>query len=117
MTDSLPMINSDTASQLQLRQTLGFGRITEVAWSLDGQVLAVGGARGIWLYPATDLNNEGRLLEGHTGLVTGIAFSPTDNRLASTSVDSTIRVWDIDTGAELHTLQVPDYTFEAVTFS
>src|SRR5215813_5281957 len=38
-----------------------------------------------------------KLLKGHTHTVYGIAFTPS-SRLVSASLDSTIRLWDIDTG-------------------
>ena len=36
--------------------------------------------------------------------VTGVAFHPTKNLVASCSYDSTIKLWNTDTGAELSTL-------------
>ncbi|CAG9942991.1 unnamed protein product [Clonostachys rosea f. rosea IK726] len=43
-------------------------------------------------------------LQGHKGSVSAIAFSSDSRLLASGSHDSTIRIWDPDTGAELHRL-------------
>jgi WD40 repeat protein len=43
-------------------------------------------------------------LKGHSGVITSIAFSPDNNRLATTSSDATIKVWDRETGQELLTL-------------
>ena len=43
-------------------------------------------------------------LEGHTGEILGIAFSPDGSRLASCGVDRKIRVWDLASGKTVHEL-------------
>jgi WD40 repeat protein len=56
-------------------------------------------------------------LSGHTGPITGVAFSSDSQRVASSSKDGTIRIWDLATGTE--TLSIPasqDGVFH-VTFS
>jgi len=78
---------------------LGRGMLRSVAWSPDGELIAVGGALGIWLYDA-DLTLRGRLT-GHTKAVYDLAFSPDGARLASVSHDLTVRIWDVTTQAEL----------------
>lgn len=45
------------------------------------------------------------LLKGHTGPVSNIAFSPSGNRLASSSSDSTLKIWDLPLRTCTHTLE------------
>ncbi|KAL2816139.1 WD40-repeat-containing domain protein [Aspergillus granulosus] len=44
-------------------------------------------------------------LEGHSGLVTSVAFSPNGQLLASGSLDRTVRLWDTATGGLKQTLE------------
>ena len=67
-----------------------------VAFSPDGNLLAIATSMGIWIYDART-TEELALLTGHTDIVTCIAFSPDGNLLASSSDDTTVRLWDVNT--------------------
>ncbi|EXL51561.1 hypothetical protein FOCG_09485 [Fusarium oxysporum f. sp. radicis-lycopersici 26381] len=56
-------------------------------------------------------------LEGHEGLVWSVAFSPDGQRLASASVDKTVKIWDAMTGHCQATLEGHGDSVLAVAFS
>lgn len=70
--------------------------LRSMALSPDGSTLAVGGTGGLlWLLDASTGERTATLL-GHRGRVGGLAFDPTNQQLASISLeDSTLRLWDL----------------------
>ena len=42
-----------------------------------------------------------RTLEGHSGLVYSVAISADGMRVVSGSTDETVKIWDVETGAEV----------------
>ena len=46
-----------------------------------------------------------RIFEGHNGAVLGVAITPDGRRVVSASGDSTLRVWDLESGQSLRTIQ------------
>nr|XP_018683146.1 PREDICTED: transcriptional corepressor LEUNIG-like isoform X3 [Musa acuminata subsp. malaccensis] len=65
-------------------------------FSSDGKLLATGGHdKKAVLWHADDLKLKSTL-EEHTLLITDVRFSPSMPRLATSSFDKTVRVWDVD---------------------
>ncbi|KAI7974215.1 hypothetical protein EIK77_004967 [Talaromyces pinophilus] len=56
-------------------------------------------------------------LEGHSGRVNSVVFSPDSQRVASGSKDTTIKLWDAKTGSELQTLRGHSDSVISVAFS
>jgi len=55
-----------------------------------------------------------RTLVGHTGAVQSVAVTSDGRRAVSASLDSTLQVWDLETGVALHTLKGHTKAVEAV---
>ncbi|OAP64881.1 hypothetical protein AYL99_00853 [Fonsecaea erecta] len=56
-------------------------------------------------------------LEGHSDWVNSVAFSPDSTRLASASVDGTVKIWNVSSGASLQTLEGHSAGVNSVAFS
>lgn len=96
---------------------LGKGKISAVKFSPDGSQIAVASSVGIWLYDV-HTGQEIALLPGHrdgfstsiysavggTLTVNTLAFSSDGKMLASASQDGTLRLFDVTTHNERHTL-------------
>ncbi|WP_325034773.1 WD40 repeat domain-containing protein [Nostoc sp. 'Lobaria pulmonaria (5183) cyanobiont'] len=57
------------------------------------------------------------ILAGHRSYVCAIAFSPDGQHLASGSADCTVKLWDVNTGQELYTLDNHSDWVNSVAFS
>ena len=58
-----------------------------------------------------------RTLVGHTGSVSGVAFSPDGKRIVSGSGDQTLKIWDAEKGQEIFTLKGHTDLVNRVAFS
>ncbi|XP_058724833.1 transcriptional corepressor LEUNIG-like isoform X2 [Vicia villosa] len=65
-------------------------------FSSDGKLLASGGHDKKAVLWYTDSLKQKATLEEHSSLITDVRFSPTLPRLATSSYDKTVRVWDVD---------------------
>jgi len=67
----------------------------DIAWSSDGNLIAVGTSDGYIKILKADNGEISKNLSGHTMWVTGVQFSPDGTLLSSISLDGTIRLWGI----------------------
>ena len=94
---------------------LGRGREPDIAFSPDGQYLAIGNSLGIWLYDLATLSPVA-LWETGRGMVGRVAFSPNEKWLAASNSDQILKVLDIQNGECLTQVETDDY-ISGLTFS
>jgi WD40 repeat protein/serine/threonine protein kinase len=138
--DSSGMKMYDAATGAELlrfeRNSVGFRlpppAITSIAFSPDGTRIVAASARALGsdggpprLDPESSLVgvfdvSSGNMLTtftGHRESATSAVFSPDGQRIASGSLDKTIKVWDANTGAELLTLRGHESRVLSVAYS
>lgn len=100
--------------------TQNFGGVQAIAFSPIQDVFAVGDTiGGIRLFRIED-RQPYLYLEGHgknLSVITNIAFSPDGQMLASSSIDSTVKIWHLDTGECLKTFTGKQQWIWSVAFS
>ncbi|HXT59984.1 MAG TPA: c-type cytochrome domain-containing protein, partial [Pirellulales bacterium] len=91
-----------------LEREIAVGQPAQViAVSADGGWLAVGLSNGAIELRGLGEGQPVKMLAGHAGAVTGLAFSADSARLYSASSDKTLRAWTATDGAPLGKLAVP----------
>ena len=121
---------------MELKRTLDghTAPLTRVAFSPDGQLLASGGEDAkvvLWDSITGEQQreltwNKGKLFDlifsWDEGKLLDLAFSPDGSMLATTSDDGKVRLWDVETGAVIHTIRLAKYggitsDIESISFS
>lgn len=111
VTPTLIPIREDTSYQLEIFRSFGEGEyLRSLAFTPDSMVLAstAGSTEdfAIYLWDVASGQKIGAL-DGHTGIVWELAFSPDGESLASVSSDKTAKVWDWRRGDLVKTLDFP----------
>jgi WD40 repeat protein len=99
--NALQPITPENAGELTQVAQLGNGRVFDVDW--HGDMIAVGGALGVWLYDSTHLTEAPRLLPAQQTMYArrvALTWSRTNPLVAAPDGD-TIRVWNAETGEEV----------------
>ena len=108
--------NTDEAKQqLQLLRQL----ILEPRWSKDAELQSFlqEAEALIESEPPAEADREMLTLNGHTGSVISVSYSPDGKRIVSCSDEDTVRLWDAETGEEMLTLKGHTDEVESVSFS
>ncbi|MBX9693047.1 MAG: hypothetical protein K2Z81_11730 [Cyanobacteria bacterium] len=85
------------------------GGILSFAFTPDGTKIAVIEGNAVVLRE-TSSGKKLQTLDGHSNTVTAVAFTPDGKTLASSSLDSSLKLWSLDTGKEIATLYSCDAT-------
>jgi WD40 repeat protein len=109
-------ITPENAGQVtQLGIFASYNNVTSLAWSPDGETVALGSDNGlVFLLDPNALDSPPRVLAGHTQAVWDVAFSPDQTTLASGGRQELI-LWDIPTGEQRTVIDVSSVT--RLTFS
>lgn len=93
----------------------GYAAMNAITFSPDGKLLAAGGKDcSVTVWNMQD-GSEHKRFEGHGGWVQNLAFDPYGQKLASASIDQTIRIWSFSEPAV--TLHGPPGAVGGVAFS
>ena len=89
---------------------IGAGTIRAMQYSPDGNLLAVVGDIGVWIFN-THTATPQHLLAAHTSAINSIAFSPESSTLAIGTENGTVQLWNTTTGKHQKTFTRQAYRF------
>ena len=72
---------------------LGRGKVIDMAFSPNGQCLAVSTDIGLWLYELPTLTPIA-LWDNERGMTGGVNFSPDGSQIVTSTIGGNIKIWD-----------------------
>ncbi|KAH7180158.1 hypothetical protein DER46DRAFT_640400 [Fusarium sp. MPI-SDFR-AT-0072] len=113
------ILSHKRAIEIALLQVYASALVFSLTCSLIRELFQNEEPNWITLKPRVESNWNACLqtLEGHCDSVNSVAFSADGQRLASGSVDKTVKIWDAATGAYIQTLEGHAASVNSVTFS
>lgn len=114
---SFQPLTSANAAYLKEVAQARCGFLTQLAWSPDGQTLAVSHGGGISLWQRSFGAKPTVSFQPHDGPVKSLAFSNDGYVLATASADSTVRLCVIPTGVTFNVMRGHEGSVEDVAFS
>lgn len=94
-----------------------FHGVHSVAFSADRRLIALGSEAGLVRVLRSDPWVVLWSLEAHTGPVHGLAFGAGGDRLATCTVNMTVRLWDMGTGQEALSANFAGHSWSALAFT
>ena len=86
---------------------LGRGKNNDVAFSPDGQYLAVGSWIGLWLYELPTLSPIA-LCDTARGVISAVAFSADSRWIVTYTFVENLKVWDVQSGTCITQIEIPN---------
>jgi WD40 repeat protein len=106
----------EVATSRELLALGHMGRLGPLAWSPDGERMAIANGSDVTVCKAAG-DGEPVTLKGHTDLVRSVSWSRDSKRLATGGMDGTARVWDAATGQQLLEITGHANLIDCVTWS
>ncbi len=101
----------DLASGTSICEVASSSGWVVLAWHPSGERIAVANGRGDVLILDATTGQERQSLRGHRSIVVGLAYDRSGERIISSGLDSTTRLWDADSGTERWLLPGADPCF------